>query len=217
MQLPAFTSSNRVIALDLPGHGKSDAPADGKYTMNLFASMIDAVRIAEGFNQAVLIGHSMGAIVIRQYALNYPGRVAGLVAADGPLDVRPFSRLGKQQPMTLAMRAATIDGMFVSETAETLRSEICNLMLGTPEEAANGTGSAMYDLANQSERKITAPALTIYAGTPYFSRNPMTWEMLPNWQSTHIPGTGHFLMMEKPEEFNRICATFIQRTTPSFI
>src|SRR5262245_57244037 len=90
-QVPAFSKDHRVITLDLPGHGQSGSPKDGKLSMDLFARAVEAVRAEAGADRIVLVGHSMGAPVIRQYAHLYPDHVAGLVAVDGPLDVRPFA------------------------------------------------------------------------------------------------------------------------------
>src|SRR5207244_1234309 len=67
-QVPAFAKSYRVITLDLPGHGQSDSPADGKFSMDLFARAVEAVREEAKADKIVLVGHSMGAPVIRQYA-----------------------------------------------------------------------------------------------------------------------------------------------------
>ena len=50
---------NRVIAVDLPGHGESDKP-QVTYSMDLFARAIDAVMRDAKVNRAVLVGHSMG-------------------------------------------------------------------------------------------------------------------------------------------------------------
>jgi pimeloyl-ACP methyl ester carboxylesterase len=89
-QVPAFNGSHRVITLDLPGHGRSDSPKDGEFSMDLFARAVEAVRAEANAERIVLVGHSMGAPVIRQYARLFPGRVAALVAVDGPLDFRGF-------------------------------------------------------------------------------------------------------------------------------
>src|SRR5690606_16146848 len=87
-QVQAFADDYRVITLDLPGHGRSDVPAREDFSMDLFAGAVEAVRAEAGADKVVLVGHSMGAPVIRQYALTHPERVAGLVAVDGPLDLR---------------------------------------------------------------------------------------------------------------------------------
>jgi pimeloyl-ACP methyl ester carboxylesterase len=75
-QVPALAKKYRVITLDLPGHGQSGSPADGKFSMDLFARAVEAVREEAKANTIVLVGHSMGAPVIRQYARLYPQHVA---------------------------------------------------------------------------------------------------------------------------------------------
>src|SRR5436190_24250640 len=47
----------RVVTLDLPGHGRSDSPRDGKFSMNLFARAIEAVRSESKADKVVLVGH----------------------------------------------------------------------------------------------------------------------------------------------------------------
>jgi pimeloyl-ACP methyl ester carboxylesterase len=36
-------------------------------------------------------------------------------------------------------------------------------------------------------------------------------EIVPNFEAAQVPGTGHFLMMEKPDEFNRLLAGFLEK------
>src|SRR5215208_4004289 len=75
-QVPALSKKYRVLTLDLPGHGESGAPKDGKFSMDLFARAVEAVRAEAGTDKIVLVGHSMGAPVIRQYARLFPQHVA---------------------------------------------------------------------------------------------------------------------------------------------
>src|SRR5215813_13887505 len=86
--VPAFVNQSRVIAIDLPGHGESDKPQI-TYSMDLFARAIDAVLIDAGVERATLVGHRMGAPVIRQFYRKYPNKTRALVIVDGSL--RPFS------------------------------------------------------------------------------------------------------------------------------
>src|SRR5258706_8739947 len=58
-QLPDFAKRGRVIAIDLPGHGRSDKP-EVTYSMDLFARGVDAVRRDAGGQRRGLIGHSLG-------------------------------------------------------------------------------------------------------------------------------------------------------------
>jgi len=209
-QVRAFSKAHRVVTLDLPGHGKSSSPAEKDFSMDLFAEAIEAVRQAIRADRVVLVGHSMGVMVIRQYALEHPEHVAGLVAADGPLDIRAFDP-GVQPPITMEQREKVIEGMFVPQTPAPLRARIKAMMLATPATTANGAVAAMLDPRIQSTHIIIAPALTIYAGPALFAQDQSTKEVVPKWESTQIAGTGHFLMMEKPEEFNRLLAGFLRQ------
>ena len=56
--------------------------------MDLFARAVEAVRAAAGVDRVVLVGHSMGTPVVRQFYRLFPKKTLGLVAVDGSL--RPF-------------------------------------------------------------------------------------------------------------------------------
>ena len=218
-QVPAFSKDHRVITLDLPGHGQSESPKDGKLSMDLFARAVESVRAEAGADRVVLVGHSMGAPVIRQYAHLYPERVAGLVAVDGPLDVRPFAAAnlppGFPPPMTgpegRAAREGMIKSMFIAETPAALQDHILKMMLAAPEATAVGAMNAVFDPAIRWSDVIKSPALTVYAGTANVPDPAATKELYPLHEATQVKGTGHFLMMEKPDEFNRLLAGFLAK------
>src|ERR1700689_153433 len=71
-QVPALAKEYRVVTLDLPGHGKSDSPKDGKFSMDLFARAIEAVRAEVKADRVVVVGHSVGTPAILLYAPLYP-------------------------------------------------------------------------------------------------------------------------------------------------
>jgi pimeloyl-ACP methyl ester carboxylesterase len=216
-QVPAFAKKYRVVTLDLPGHGRSGSPKDGKLSMDLFARAVEAVRAEAKADRVVLVGHSMGAPVIRQYALRYPQHVAGLVAVDGPLDVRGFPppEFKLPPPMVgaegLKAREKMIRGMFIPETAPALQEHILKMMLGTSEATANGAMAAVFDPSLPKTDVIKAPALAVVAGTAKLPDPKVTKEVLPNYEGTQIPVTGHFLMMENPDEFNRVLTSFLDK------
>lgn len=218
-QLPSFAKNYRVVTLDLPGHGGSGSPQDGTLSMDLFARAVEAVRAeaGAGAERIVLVGHSMGAPVIRQYAKLYPQRVAGLVAVDGPLDMRAFNEMpaGFPPPLTgpegRAAREGMIRSMFIPETPAALQEKILAMMLAAPEATAVGAMNAMFDPSVRWTDVIQAPALSVWAGTASFRNDAATKELYPNHEATQLPGTGHFLMMEKPDEFNRVLAGFLDK------
>lgn len=67
----------RVLALDLPGHGKSSGA--GLEDTLAYAEVVIGVLGALGLGHAVMVGHSMGGAVAQHAAIQWPERVAGLV------------------------------------------------------------------------------------------------------------------------------------------
>jgi pimeloyl-ACP methyl ester carboxylesterase len=215
-QIPVLARTLRVIALDLPGHGRSGAPRDGTFSMALFARAVEAVRAEAGAQKVVLVGHSMGAPVIRQYARMYADRVAGLVAVDGPLDLRSFGANFKLPSLVgaegLKAREGIIRGMFTPRTPPELQQRILAMMLAAPEATAVGAMTSILDPALREGDITPMPALAVWAGTnqqlPDVSE---TRKVLPQFEQTQVAGTGHFLMMEQPEAFNRILTAFVEK------
>ena len=80
-QVSEYAGQYRVIVLDLIGHGKSDLGRE-TYSMPSFATDVVAVLDAESVERCVLIGHSMGGMVILHAARMLGNRVQGVVGAD---------------------------------------------------------------------------------------------------------------------------------------
>ena len=215
-QVPALAKKYRVLTLDLPGHGQSGSPKDGKFSMDLFARAVEAVRAEAGTDRIVLVGHSMGAPVIRQYARLYPQHVAALVAVDGPLDMRQFPADFKPPSLTgaegLKAREGMIKGMFTPQTPADVQTKVLAMMLKAPEATAIGAMNSMADPALRKADVTPVPALAIWAGTnQQMPKLEDARQTLPKFEQTQVAGTGHFVMMEKPDEFNRLLTAFLDR------
>ena len=219
-QVPVLAKKYRVVTIDLPGHGNSDSPKDGKFTMDLFARAVEAVRAEadpdRAVDRVVLVGHSMGAPVIRQYARRYPAHVAGLVAVDGPLDMRGFGGNNfTPPPMTgpegLKAREGMIRGMFTPQTPELVQKHVLKMMLAAPEATAAGAMLSILDPTLRTDDVTPMPALAVMAGTSPPTNVVETRKVLPAFEATQVAGTGHFVMMEKPEEFNRLLMAFLDK------
>ncbi len=75
--LPFFAADHRVIAMDLPGFGESEMPAE-KISISGYGRMIDALCEAIGVDSAVIIGNSMGGFIGAELAIRFPARVERL-------------------------------------------------------------------------------------------------------------------------------------------
>ena len=69
-----------LIRMDLRGHG--DSPARGRISLERWCEDLAAVLDHEGYTRAVIVGHSLGAQVALQFAVQYPQRTAGIVLID---------------------------------------------------------------------------------------------------------------------------------------
>jgi len=85
-----LAGSRRVITVDPLGHGLSDAPQDpGAYREPDVAGDLVAVMDAAGVDRAVLWGYSRGARLASIAAIEFPGRVAALVAGGQAMSTPP--------------------------------------------------------------------------------------------------------------------------------
>ena len=69
-QLPRFSAAHRVIAVDLRGHGESDAPKE-RYMVRLFADDLVSTCTQLGIESPVVIGRSLGGLVTLDFASAY--------------------------------------------------------------------------------------------------------------------------------------------------
>lgn len=82
---PALAHGNRVIAIDLIGHGGSEAPRDvAAYSADAQATAVRQALDALGVRHAVVIGHSMGGTVATALAESVPAMVDRVVVSDTP-------------------------------------------------------------------------------------------------------------------------------------
>jgi pimeloyl-ACP methyl ester carboxylesterase len=80
---PALAQDTRVCSYDRAGLGESDPgpqPRDCQQAVTELHALLTSAEIAPPY---ILVGHSFGALHIRQYAFGYPDEVAGLVFVDG--------------------------------------------------------------------------------------------------------------------------------------
>lgn len=78
-QVQALKDRCRIITWDLRGHGESDSPDDPSlYTHELSIDDMRAILDAEGIDQAVIGGHSLGGFLTLRFNVSYPERVKAL-------------------------------------------------------------------------------------------------------------------------------------------
>jgi pimeloyl-ACP methyl ester carboxylesterase len=216
-QVPFFEKNYRVITLDLPGHGKSGSPSNGPLTMELFAKAVEAVRVEAKAGKIVLVGHSMGTPVIREYARLYPANVAGMVPVDGVLHLSGSANAPNPDrmkgPEGLKNREAMIRGMFGKSATPPIQEHILKMMLAAPETTAYQAMATTFAAPNWTDDTFNVPALGIYADHSGADDPVYFKKIFPQGSTVEVPGTGHFVMLEKPAEFNKLLADFLPKAS----
>lgn len=226
-QFTEFQKTHHVISLDLPGHGQSESPK--ALTMQSFVDALEAVRQATKSNALVLVGHSMGSIVAREYTRKYPKLVHGMVFLDGSIFQLPpggadrdrwsegITRLansfGPGQDQQVRERAVSVflSNMYSDETPRELRMSILRKVLTTAPETSRDAMMAMADLKLWDDQVQAVPVLALRAGR----QKPPAEEvylkgLFPKVQYKFMPGLSHFLMMEAPAQVNEEIRLFLK-------
>ena len=216
--IPDLSKRSRVIAIDLPGHGLSDKPQVA-YTMDLFARAVDAVMRDAGVKRGVLVGHSMGTPVARQFYRKYPQETLAIVIVDGAL--RPFGDKKLMDGFIAPLRnanykevgAGMLAGMSGPSLSPELRERIQASFLKTPQYVLVSAMEGMADESIWGQDKINVPVLAIMTKSPFWPADTEQFyrSIAPRLDFQRWDGVGHFLMMEKPKEFDAAVIAFLDK------
>jgi pimeloyl-ACP methyl ester carboxylesterase len=222
----------RVHAFDLPGFGFSDKPANAVYTAAWFAKIIDGYMRAEGIEQAVVVGNSMGGEVATEFAALYASKVRALVLlapaglpADDPEQL-PFAIRAAQWPVlgpiiaALPIRPMIASGLRAGFYDPSIVSEADVDALYLPLRTENGMVAFFTRLGQRvSDRRadllglVRAPTLIIVGDSdrllsPEISRRHH--EVIRDSELLEWELTGHLPQEEHPdrvvEEIRRFVA-----------
>jgi pimeloyl-ACP methyl ester carboxylesterase len=214
-QLPYFSQKYKVVAIDLAGHGESGLNRKEWSPFN-FAQDVTAVVNKLGLKKVILIGHSMGGAVIAETALLIPGKVIGLVPVDTFQDVEQKFTKEQFEQFMAPFRTDFVKGtrgfirgfMFPSGADPKLIDKIANDMSSAPPEVGIGAMEEGYKVdlpavLDKVKEKVKAPIYCVNADK--FPTNVEAGKRhAVSFKIKILPNTGHFLMMEKPDAFNKL-------------
>lgn len=216
-QLRALGRKRRVIALDLPGHGGSNG--SGAEQITAYRDLVKELATALGFQRFVLAGHSMGGAIAQCFALAYPDQLVAivLVGTGARLRVHPKIFAGLRDDARSAVELIAKWSRAPCAPAEAVEQD-AKAMLRTPVPAIEGDLRACdaFDVMEQIQ-EISTPTLVI-CGTDDLMTPPKYAEYLHQQikgsELVIIPGAGHMVMLEKPEEVSRAIEGFLEGLGP---
>lgn len=217
-----FHKKYRVITMDLPGFGKS---GKNRTTWNTtaFGRDVDAVITQLHLKNVILVGHSMAGDIIVQAAINKPKEVIGLVGIDNFKSVGVGNKPSKQDTLMynqyidslkhnftkIAFKYFNHD-LFYKTTSNVIRKRILNDVAHTDSTIA----AACMELNNLDEAteliKANKKLCLINSDVNPTNTSGLKAKKIP-YQLYYIHATGHFPMVEKPNEFNLLLQKVINQ------
>lgn len=225
-QFSHFKNDYHLVFLDLPGHGKSDKP-NRQYTIDLFAESVLAVITELDIKKPVLIAHSMGLPVCIEVVKRLETKEAELCIVDGvyfsfPKDsidyqsykagLNEFADMFKGEDYQQNVEQFA-KGFITEKTPPAVRDYILSTMTQTPFYVGYSSMQSLIDENNWGKEILANNTIAIYArtaGLPPDNKN-ILMEQFPDLIYLEMEDTNHFLMMEKPDEFNSILKNFIDK------
>lgn len=214
-QSPLYTKQ-RSILIDLPGHGRSSAPRDTEYSLELFANAVNAVLARESITRATLVGHSMGGPVATMVLRLFPSKVSTIVYVDSFFHL-PETYLTHAQRKDLAATHAdhikfqdSLNLFWTLRTTECMKEQIVTTMMRTAKHVrCNATTTLVQPHAWRWDEIYDIPALHIV--TPTYEKTNGAWlRHVPKLEMRVWKDNGHFLFMEDAARFNEEVKTWLE-------
>jgi pimeloyl-ACP methyl ester carboxylesterase len=200
-----------ALALDLPGHGRSEGPSLG--TIGEIGDWLAVVLDAAGIERAALVGHSMGSLAALECAARHPARARALalVGTAWPMSVGEALLDAAREDRHAAfdmvniwghsgaaqLGGNTVPGMWMTgaylRLLERAKPQVLHVDLKACNDYADGPASAA---------KVSCPALFILGGRDMMTppRNAKALQsVIAGAQTVTLEGAGHSLMAERPD------------------
>ena len=208
---PLIAADCRGIVVDLRGHG--DSSKVGPYDLATMAGDVGAVLRAEGVDDALLVGHSLGGAVVSAYAAGGPCR--GVVNVDQPLALGEFQGvLAQLRPMLhgnesefQAAIAAIFDDMagpldgHERRRVDGIRAADRDVVLGVWDVMFTASAQELDAVVDSLAAAITVPYLSLHGIDP--GRDYATWltAKIPSATVEVWPHHGHYPHLIDPARF----------------
>lgn len=229
---PRLESRFRIIAVDLPGHGKSSAPADpARYSLDRFADDLSRVLDALDVERTSLFGYSMGGRTALRFAIAHPDRVSSLILESTSSGIHDESarqkRIDADETLASLIERDGVEAFVArweslpmwssqislgdSGRARLRAQRLANSAIGLANSlrgAGAGVDSPVLDRAGE----ITARTL-ILAGEldiQYIEHGKRLAAAIPDARLEIIPDAGHAIHLEQREAVIREITAFAQ-------
>jgi pimeloyl-ACP methyl ester carboxylesterase len=236
--MPALARDFEVIAVDQRGMGLSDKPRTG-YDTGTQAGDLVQLMDALGHERFAVVGHDTGFAISYALAADHPDRVARVALAEipgspgtvtapplflpAPLNDRlwhlGFNRIDKLNEQLVAGREDIFFRWEFEAAARKLPDDVINYyvrMLSNPDSLRGSFGwyraldTTIAQDGQRKTRRLTMPVLAIGGAASFGEHVGAAVQVVADdVQSLVIPGTGHFVAEEAPDEMLAALTAFL--------
>jgi len=216
-QVAEFSKTNRVVTIDLPGHGESGAGRTN-WSIEGYGDDVKTVVTKLGLKRVVLVGSSMGGPIALEAAKRMPDNVVAIVPVDSLQNVEVTITAEQADAVIKQMTAdyknsttALLNQFFFSpNTPEAVKARVINEALSRQPETAVAILKGIFAYKpGPTLKEIKVPIKAINADL-----NPTMVEInrkyAPQFDVVIIKGTGHYPMLEDPARFNQMLADILK-------
>lgn len=211
----------RVVVWDMRGHGQSSLAQGARFTASEALADLDALLEASEVDVPVLVGHSLGGNLSQAFAQEHPERVGGLIVLDstwnaGPLSSAERLALRLAAPALGLIPARRLPGLMANASAVTPeavpRTE--ELFSRMPKSRFLDVWRATVSFVAPDPAHRSAVPLALVRGAEDGTGNIAA--AMPRWAAVEgvteyvIPGAGHMVTWDAPEETSRILIEILE-------
>jgi pimeloyl-ACP methyl ester carboxylesterase len=227
---PTLARHCRALALDLRGHGDSSQAIPPVYTYDAYMQDIHALIAAEQLNAPILMGHSMGGMLLVKFAGTWPQAVGALIVCDarpvyGPEDRDRLQHMGQRPGREYATREEYVAHFRIRPDGLRAPSEVHQYIAQLAgKQLPHGTWVHKIDRRVYAQRemidtlplwqRITCPTLFLRAGRSSRLTPAMLQQIkdaCPQVEITEVADAAHHLVLDQPESTVALVHDFLQR------
>jgi len=223
--LPALSENHRVVTYDLYGHGDSK-PLPEPASLTVYAKQLADLMDHENIEQATIIGFSIGGMINRRFAMDYPSKVSGLIILNSPHDrgeaaqqavedrAKKVRESGAEATLPDALKR------WFTPTYLTSGKGVQSVREWRLQTDAESYAQAAWVLAN-GVRELTSPQVWVEnptlimtcendtGSTPDMSREIA--KEISGSETIIVPHLQHLGLLEKPDLFTQPIVEFLER------
>ena len=223
--LPTLTEHFRVLLIDLPQYGKSDAPEIHEPTGTFYARTIKNFIDALGLEKVHILGNSLGGMTAMKFAIDYPDNLGKLMVMGAPTGSASFTQPMPTEGLRRLMEAfdnptkETMHAMikvFVDDpsfvTDELLEQRVASATDEKKQTARRNSTGGMGDLTPDLG-KIKAKTLILWGRDDRIVPLDFAWQLNFRIPDSHLhvfPHCGHWVQYEGRDAFNRLVIDWVE-------